>query len=51
MNEEYNDFNQFEEKEKCSECGSEKIQKQLEKRDGGYFEIIIYCQNCGETQS
>jgi len=45
------DFNEFEEQEKCPDCGSEKIQEQLEEREGGYFEIITYCLNCGATQS
>jgi len=44
-------MNDYEFEEKCSECGSQNIQEQIEERGGGYFEIIIYCLNCGLTQS
>jgi uncharacterized protein with PIN domain len=40
-----------EEQERCPECQSLNIQEQIEEREGGYFETIIYCLNCGATQS
>jgi DNA-directed RNA polymerase subunit M/transcription elongation factor TFIIS len=39
-----------EEVEYCPECGTPLIVK-IEQRDGGYTEIVAYCEGCGYTET
>lgn len=39
--------NSLEEEEKCQECGTILPNRKKEIREGGYFEFITECEECG----
>jgi uncharacterized Zn finger protein len=42
-------MNVYEFEDQCAECGSENVYEELEVREGGNFELVLYCEGCGAT--